>query len=71
MSATLNLSIVSLPVLSERIEVYRDYGTVGLSLRAHPMSFLRNVLDAQGAVTAAALTSLFPKPGICPRDSDP
>ncbi len=46
---------VSLPLLSERIEVYRDYGTVGLSLRAHPVSFLRKVLDAQGVVTAATV----------------
>ncbi len=34
-------------------EVVEDYGTVGLSLRAHPVSFLRQVLKAKGVVSCA------------------
>ena len=32
-----------------------DYGTTGLSLKAHPLSFVRDVLTARGVRPAAAL----------------
>ena len=53
---------VSLPKLPELRHVVQDYHTVGLSLRAHPMSFLRAWPDTQRAITAAELAdeSRFP-----------
>lgn len=39
-------------------EVHRDYATTGLSLKAHPVSFLRSRLAEQGCRTAAELPSL-------------
>ena len=44
-----------LPRLSEVREVSLDYGHVGLSLKAHPVSFLRDRLDAMGVMSNAAL----------------
>lgn len=39
-------------------EVYADYSTTGLSLKAHPMSFARDELDRLKCVTAAGLPEL-------------
>jgi error-prone DNA polymerase len=39
-------------------EVVEDYRSLGLSLRRHPVSFLRAELAGQGAITAAALERL-------------
>lgn len=39
-------------------EVYTDYETTGLSLKAHPISFVRPELAKQRCVTAAELASL-------------
>ena len=39
-------------------EVYADYNTTGLSLKAHPISFVRSELNAKRCVTAAQLTEL-------------
>ena len=39
-------------------EVYADYNTTGLSLKAHPISFARDELNAKRCVTAAELPNL-------------
>ncbi len=39
-------------------EVYADYSTTGLSLKAHPISFLRNELSKQRCVCASDLSNL-------------
>ncbi len=39
-------------------EVEADYHTTGLSLKAHPMSYVREQLDQQACVTAKALQTL-------------
>jgi error-prone DNA polymerase len=39
-------------------EVYADYNTTGLSLRAHPISFVRDELSAKRSVCASDLPSL-------------
>ena len=44
------------PALSE--EVVHDYETLRLSLKAHPVSFLRDRLKVQGAVEARALVGI-------------
>lgn len=36
-------------------KVTLDYGAIGLSLRAHPISFIHDQLDAAGAIPAAGL----------------
>ncbi|MEE8450563.1 MAG: OB-fold nucleic acid binding domain-containing protein, partial [Thermoguttaceae bacterium] len=46
---------VDLPRLSEAEEVLADYRTAGLSLKAHPLEFLRAELDAMEVVAAEAL----------------
>ncbi len=48
----------SLPPLSEFEEVIADYRTVGLSLRAHPLSFIRQTLHARQVMTSHQLASL-------------
>jgi len=49
---------VVLPQLSEGEEVIEDYRQLSLTLRAHPVSFLRGDLAAEGQVQAAALERL-------------
>jgi error-prone DNA polymerase len=44
-----------LPPVSELQNVVQDYRTTGLSLRRHPMSFLRDSLDARRVKTAEAI----------------
>jgi len=44
-----------LPKMSAAEEVLADYRTTGLSLRAHPMQFLRAGLDKRGVAPAAGL----------------
>ncbi|MBV9785588.1 MAG: error-prone DNA polymerase [Acidisphaera sp.] len=46
---------VALRPMTEGGEVVEDYRSVGLSLRRHPVAFLREELDAQGIIPAAAL----------------
>jgi len=41
-------------------EVVADYRSVGLSLRAHPVSFIRDEIERLGAVPCAALPELTP-----------
>jgi error-prone DNA polymerase len=45
----------TLSELSPQEEVYADYRTVGVTLRQHPMSFLRDVLKQRSVKTAAEL----------------
>jgi error-prone DNA polymerase len=40
---------------SQQREMFQDYATTGLSLRAHPLQFVRQRLAARGSVTAHAL----------------
>ncbi len=47
-----------LPRMSAPEEVLTDYRTAGLSLRAHPLSFLRESLQRRGVATAAELAVL-------------
>ena len=47
----------ALPVLSPAEEVLADYRTQGLSLRGHPMRFLREQLHARGVVPAERLAT--------------
>ncbi len=51
----------NLPALAAGDEVVADYDAVGLSLRAHPMSFLRAPLAAAGIATARGLTAVADK----------
>ena len=46
---------MSLPRIDEPRKVIQDYAALGLSLKAHPVSFLRPMLEARGAVPAADL----------------
>jgi error-prone DNA polymerase len=46
---------VALAPLNEGREVFEDYRTVQLSLRAHPLSFLRGELDRRGITSCADL----------------
>jgi error-prone DNA polymerase len=52
---------VSLPLLSAAEEVIGDYETAGLSLRNHPLAFLRESLQQRGIVRAAELATLEPE----------
>ncbi|MBL9125029.1 MAG: error-prone DNA polymerase, partial [Planctomycetaceae bacterium] len=47
-----------LPAMTSRDEVFADYQTIGLSLRAHPVSFFRPQLDKLRVVPAARLADL-------------
>ena len=49
---------IQLPPLKEEEAVAEDYAAFGLSLRNHPMAFMREELRAKGMVTAADLKTL-------------
>jgi error-prone DNA polymerase len=49
---------VMLAPMSEGREVVEDYRSVQLSLRAHPLSFLRPQLDSEGVVSCADLANM-------------
>uniref|UniRef100_A0A7C4LPW5 Error-prone DNA polymerase n=1 Tax=Schlesneria paludicola TaxID=360056 RepID=A0A7C4LPW5_9PLAN len=51
---------VRLPPMSPSQEVIADYRSAGLSLRAHPLQFLRETLAAQGVVRTSDLATLEP-----------
>ena len=53
---------VALPPESKLRQVVHDYNATGLSLKAHPLSFLRAGLEEDGAVTSAQLRSAL----FCP-----
>ena len=44
-----------LPMIAESQKVISDYQSVGLSLKAHPMSFVRSILNQRGIVAAREL----------------
>jgi error-prone DNA polymerase len=48
-----NCSANMLPTMSRGEEVLTDYATVGLSLKAHPISLIRDVLNRQKILSAA------------------
>jgi error-prone DNA polymerase len=50
--------LTSLRPMTEGRKVVEDYRTLQLSLRAHPLSFLRNELDAMGIVRCSDLGSI-------------
>jgi error-prone DNA polymerase len=50
--------LASLPEPAAAEEVARDYAAIGLSEKAHPVSFLRPALAARGACTARELSRL-------------
>ena len=47
-----------LPTMTDEEEVFADYRTAGLSLRAHPLSFHRDALDRLNVATAERIRSL-------------
>ena len=49
---------VTLPLMPLGEHVVNDYRTLALSLKAHPVSFLRDVLSEQGAVKAECLPEI-------------
>jgi len=51
-------SLTDLPPMTAQQEVFADYRTAGLSLKAHPISFFRNQLDQLRIVPAAELASI-------------
>jgi error-prone DNA polymerase len=53
-----NEPTVALPIMPAVQEVLCDYRNVGLSLKGHPMQFLRDRLDALGVAPASALAEL-------------
>jgi error-prone DNA polymerase len=50
----------ALPALEPFEEVVADYQTVGLTLRAHPLSFFRKTLDRLGVATSDQLSRIRP-----------
>jgi len=46
---------IALPIIPEPRKISHDYASVGLSLKAHPISFLRDELDTMRVVRAAEL----------------
>ncbi len=48
---------VSLPPMTDGREVVEDYQSTGLTLRRHPVTFLRRELRARGMVSCASLAS--------------
>jgi error-prone DNA polymerase len=56
---------VALPALPDGGEVVEDYRSVGLSLRRHPVSFLRADLHARKIVTCAALQTIRDGTRVC------
>jgi error-prone DNA polymerase len=51
-----------LPEISKALHVTMDYQSAGVSLKAHPMSFIRSSLAAYGVLTASDLE----KRAVCP-----
>jgi len=49
---------LELPLLTDAEHVVEDYGTIGLSLKAHPVSFVRKQLDSFRVTATANLSKL-------------
>ncbi len=56
--APINESLLELPAATEGQEVVVDYGTIGLSLRSHPLKLLRPQLTRRRLMSAADLRDL-------------
>ena len=56
---------VALPAMSPQEEVFADYQTAGLSLKAHPISFFRTELDRLGVVPAERLAEMSHDESVC------
>lgn len=56
---------VDLPELDELSNVFADYETVGLSLRAHPVAFYRDKLDERKVQSAVELQTLANDHSVC------
>ncbi len=52
---------VALPTMTLAQEVVADYQTAGLSLRGHPLSFLRETLEQSGVIRTAELAHVEPE----------
>jgi error-prone DNA polymerase len=48
-------SVPALPCVTPHAKVMHDYASIGLSLKAHPISFLRGMLNEKGATPACEL----------------
>lgn len=57
-SASTNETQLSLPLLTEAAHVVSDYASTGLSLKAHPVSFVRPQLDRLGVTKTGKLSEL-------------
>ncbi len=51
---------VALPLMTAQQEMFQDYESTGLSLRGHPIGFIRPYLDSRQATPAAQLKTLKP-----------
>jgi error-prone DNA polymerase len=56
--ATTEEPAVNLPPLSQREQVVADYQTAGLSLRGHPIQFIRPLLDELNVIPSSELSHL-------------
>jgi error-prone DNA polymerase len=50
---------IALPLMGPQQEVFADYESAGLSLKAHPIAFFREHLDRLSVVPSRRLTSLL------------
>jgi error-prone DNA polymerase len=55
---------VAIPALTAGAEVVEDYRTAGLSLRAHPLAFLRRDLAMEGVRPCADLATMRDRMGV-------
>ncbi len=60
-SASASEPQLQLPLLTEAAHVVEDYATTGLSLKAHPVTFVRQQLDRLNVVKTSELASLRDK----------
>lgn len=57
-SASTNEIQLELPLLTDAEHVVEDYGTLGLSLKAHPVSFVRPQLDSFRVIRTGQLSKM-------------
>lgn len=57
-SANVQETQISLPLMTESEHVVQDYATMGLSIKAHPVSFLRNKLDLLHVLSTDKLSQI-------------
>ncbi len=56
---------VALPRMDQIDQVFHDYASTGLSLKAHPISFYREPLDGLGVKTARELSEMQSHQPVC------